>query len=153
MLSDGAEADDAAQEVFIKAFQSLERFRGDSSFATWIYRIAMNHCLNVLRQKKRRRTESWDALVEREGEKIEELFTGRTVKDDEGEYAELLSKLLEHLPEKSREMIVLREVQGLSYQELAGTLGCSLDAVKSRLKRARQELESRLRHFPGISGV
>ncbi len=146
ILGDFAEAEDAAQEVFVKAYQSLERFRGDSSFSTWLYRINANHCLDLLRKRKRQKSESWDALLEKEGDKIESLFSA-SPNVSEGESAELLAKLLEHLPEKSREVLILREVQGLSYQEMTVVLGCSLDAVKARLKRGRQELESGLRHF------
>lgn len=147
MLSNAAEAEDAAQEVFIKAYQALGSFHGKSSFSTWIYRIAANHCMDVLRKRQRRKTESWDALREREGEKADALLATSPDPEFPDETAEALAQILSGLPEKSREIIVLREVQGLTYEEMAGFLECTLDAVKSRLKRARQELELKFRHF------
>lgn len=147
MLSNTAEAEDAAQEVFIKAYQSLGAFHGKAAFSTWIYRIASNYCLDVLRKRQRRKTESLDALREKDGEKAEALLVSMAEPEYPQETAEMLAQVLSTLPEKSREMIVLREVQGLSYEEIAKLLECTLDAVKSRLKRARQELELKCRHF------
>lgn len=147
-LGNAAQADDAAQEVFIKAYQSLDRFQGKSSLSTWLYRIAVNHCTDLLRKKICHRTESWDALLENQGEKAEALLTQAPEAGSEvEEQRELLAKLLGGLPEKSREILVLREAEGLSYEELAETLDCTVDAVKGRLKRARQELEKKARHY------
>ncbi len=152
VLSNATLADDAAQEIFIKAYQALSQFRGNASFSTWLYRIAANHCMDILRKTARRKTESWEALLEKEGEKIESLFVARSdIKSTEQK--ELLAKLLSHLSKKSREILVLREIHGLSYQELANTLECSVDAVKSRLKRARREIEANLRHFLSVRDV
>jgi len=147
-LRDGALADDAAQEVFIKAYKYLKQFEGKSSLSTWLYRIAVNHCTDMIRKRARQKTESWDALLERDGEKIEALFSEAEAAPEQAtdEQTELLTKLLSHLPEKSRQMLILREVEGLSYQELAQTLNCTLDSVKARLKRTRKELETLLRH-------
>lgn len=147
-LRDASLADDAAQEVFIKAYQALERFQGKSSLSTWLYRIAVNHCMDMIRKRTRQKTESWDALLEREGEKMEALLTETEAQPQQAddEQKELLNKLLASLSEKSRQMLILREVEGLSYQELAQTLNCSQDAVKARLKRTRQELSKLVRH-------
>ena len=146
MFANTGLAEEAAQEIFIKAYQALAQFRGNSSFSTWIYRIAANHCTDMLRKISRKKTESWEALLEKEGEKIEALFA---VDPDarKSDHAELVAKLLSHLSEPSRNALTLREIQGLSYQEMAGTLQCSVDAVKGRLKRARQEIETKLRHL------
>lgn len=154
MLSDQAQADDAAQEVFIKVYQNLKKFKGESLFSTWLYRVASNHCLDLLRKRRRQKTESWDALLESEGESVAQSFfsEGAPAKEVQGQ-AEQVEKLLKCLSEKHREVIVLRELQGLSYDELAEALGCSLDAVKSRLKRARQELEKKARHFSSSSSI
>lgn len=151
MLADEALADDAAQEVFIKAYQSLGLFKGNSLFSTWIYRITSNHCVDVLRKLKRK-TVSWEALLEKEGEKIEALVAVAPEKIDPGT-PELIAKILSHLSEKTREILILREMHGLSYQEIAESLGCSLDAVKSRLKRAREELEMKMRHLLELKDV
>jgi RNA polymerase sigma-70 factor (ECF subfamily) len=153
MLADHGKAEEAAQEVFIKAYQALGRFRGDASFFTWLYRIAINHCKDVLRKTSRTKTESWEALLEREGEKMEALFATTQLSGGAAEQMELVSKILACLPERSRALLLLREAQGLSYEELAGTLKCSVDSVKSRLKRTRQEIEKKLRHLLKNSNV
>ena len=147
MLADLGKAEEAAQEVFIKAYQALGRFRGDASFSTWLYRIAINHCKDVLRRESRAKTESWEALLEKEGEKIEALLATPQLSESAAKQMELISRILSHLPERSRTLLLLREAQGLSYEELAETLKCSIDSVKSRLKRTRQEIEKKLRHF------
>jgi len=147
ILSDPGKAEDAAQEVFIKAYHALGKFRGEASFSTWLYRIAINHCKDVLRKAMRSKMESWEALLEKEGEKIEALFAAPQLSQGVAEQIELISKILSYLPEKSRTLLLLREVQGLSYEELAATMECSVDSVKSRLKRTRQEIEKKLRHL------
>ena len=143
-LGNAAEADDAAQEVFIKAYRGLGGFRGGSSFSTWLYRITVNHCRDLLRSAGRGKTESLDALREEEGEPFEaRLATAPPA--GTGEREQQVREALARLPEVSREALVLREVQGLSYSEIMETLGCSLDAVKGRLRRAREELETKLK--------
>ena len=147
MLRNAADADDAAQDVFLKAYQSLGRFRGEAAFSTWLYRIAANQCLDILRRSARRPTESWDAMVEREGDRAEALLASSDDTPLAGPDLEFVHALLDELPARSREVLVLRGVQGLSYEELAETLDCSVDAVKGRLKRARQEVAQKLRHI------
>lgn len=146
MLADSSLADDAAQEIFIKAYQALARFNGRSSFSTWLYRISVNHCTDLLRKSARGKTESWEALLEKEGDRIEGLLIAEP-KLEASDQIETVLKFFSCLPEKTREILTLREAQGLSYQEIASVLNCSLDAVKSRLKRARQEIGEKLRHF------
>lgn len=148
MLSNPTQAEDAAQEIFIKAYEALSKFHGKSSFATWIYRISVNHCNDLLRKKIRRKTESWESLLEKEGEQIESIFAV-SPNFQTREERELLMKLLSSLPETHRTVLILREIEELSYEELSGTLACSVDAVKSRLKRARKELLEKARHFLG----
>ncbi len=145
MLANSSMADDAAQEVFIKAYQGLGSFKGNASFSTWLYRITANHCADVLRKLKRK-TESWEALLEKDGDKIELLLAVSPEKMDDGN-SELIGRILAHLTEKSREALVLREMHGLSYQEMAAALDCTVDAVKGRLKRAREELDLKTRHL------
>ncbi len=147
-LGGSSQAEDAAQEVFVKAYLALGSFKGNSSFSTWIYRIAVNHCTDILRKTIKRKTESLDALLEQEGTHIESLLSASSeTPGTQQEISETIKRLLARLPEKSREVLILREINELSYEEIAETLKCSLDAVKSRLKRARQELAGILRHF------
>jgi len=147
MLRDASLAEDAAQEAFLKAFRSLEKFRKDSSFSTWLYRIASNTCLDHLRRKSRDRSQSLEALQENEEKRVRELFAAKPIFPIADEDADLLERVLAALPEDCRLILTLREIQGLDYEELSESLDCSLYAVKGRLKRARQNLERIARHF------
>jgi RNA polymerase sigma-70 factor (ECF subfamily) len=143
LLTGRADVEDAAQEVFLKAYRALGRFGGRSAFSTWLYRLAYNHCLDALRRSKRAKTESWDALLERHGEEVRAPASGAPA----GPAADLVRDALALLPPDHRDALVLREVQGLTYAEMTEVLDCSLDAVKARLRRARAGLADRLRHF------
>ncbi len=149
-LRNAADADDAAQEVFIKAYRSLGGFRGAAGFSTWIYRIAVNHCRDLLRKGARNKAESWDALREEQGEAAEALISQP---EPPHERRRQMQEILAQLPEDYRTILLLREAEGLSYEELAEFLHCSLDAVKARLKRARAQLEEKVRHFFGPGSV
>jgi RNA polymerase sigma-70 factor, ECF subfamily len=146
-LGDKSAADDAAQEVFLKAYQSLPKFQGGSSFSTWLHRIAANHCLDLLRRRSRRPTESWDELLEKEGDNIHRLLAAAPDAERSREDAELVTRVLDRLSPEYRLILTLREIQGLSYEEIAAAMGCSLDSVKARLQRARKDFADRLRHF------
>ena len=146
VLADAALADDAAQEIFLKAYRGLKTFRGQAAFSTWLYRIAANHCADVLRRRAREPTESWEALIEQHGEQIERLLARSPDPKASVAAADLVRKVLSHLTPADRLLLTLREAEGLSYQELAETLRCSVDAIKARLRRARQRLLKRTRH-------
>jgi RNA polymerase sigma-70 factor (ECF subfamily) len=156
-LGNKEEADDAAQDVFVKAFKALSGFKGDSSFETWILRIADNHCRDLLRARKVRRTESLDALLAEKGDALETLISRSTDAGEALAYSsqdlELLGRLFSALPLEDREVLALREVEILSYEEIAQKLNCSLDAVKGRLKRARASLADKCRHFLDTSAA
>lgn len=152
MLGNQTQAEDAAQEVFLKAYQSLSRFRGTSSFSTWLYRVASNHCLDLLRKESRQRSESLDALLEAEGDRIQRMIT-----EPDGERrledVDLVERVLKTLPPDYRLILTLREVQGLDYMEIMEAMDCSMDSVKARLRRAREALEESLRHILGSKNV
>jgi RNA polymerase sigma-70 factor (ECF subfamily) len=152
-LADHALAEDATQEVFLKAYKSISRFRGGSSFSTWLHRIAANHCLDLLRSQSRRKTQSWDELVEAEGEGIHRLLSAPPDEGRAQEDADLVKRVLACLPPEYQMVLTLREVQGLSYEEIAAAMACSLDSVKARLRRARQDFTDHLRHFLVALGV
>jgi RNA polymerase sigma-70 factor (ECF subfamily) len=153
MLKTRSAADDAAQDVFLNAYRSIKTFQGVSSFSTWLHRIAANRCLDLLRRKTREKEESLEALVESQRTKIYQ-FQDRSKNQDEFlEDADLIEKVMRHLPPEYRLILTLRELQGLSYQEISETLECSLDAVKARLRRARLECEEILRHFSAAGCV
>jgi RNA polymerase sigma-70 factor (ECF subfamily) len=147
MLNNHTEAEEAAQDIFIKAYRALDKFKGDSAFSTWLYRITANHCLDVLRKRARRKTVSLDALVESEGDRIQHLFSVSDQAPSLLENREMVDKILSTLPEDYRTILTLREINGLEYQEIAETLNCSLDAVKGRLSRARKQLQNNLQPF------
>ncbi len=145
LLSDRDEGEDAAQDAFIKAYRALGTFRRDAAFSTWIHRIALNRCRDLLRQRGRRKTESWDSLVEEGREDLAKLFDGGSGKVLEDR--DLVDRVLSCLSPEERAVLLLREKEQLSYLEIADVLDCSLDAVKARLRRARQALNEKLRHF------
>ncbi len=147
LLSNAAEAEDAAQEIFIKTYQSLRLFRGDSKFSTWFYRIAANHCKDLLRKRSREKTQSLDALMEESGDTFQKRLEPSSDPAARAEAADRVEKFLSFLSPDERLILTLREVQGLSYDEISQTLQCSLDAVKSRLRRAREALQEKLRHY------
>jgi len=146
MLSHREVAEDAAQEVFIKAFKSLEAFRGESSFSTWLYRIAFNHCCTLKKSFARRRMESMEGL----SYYVREKATGRWDMDNRGTpELDALGGAMDKLPESYRALIALR-LQGRSYREMAAIAGISVEAVRARLRRARLMLRRDLRRFfPG----
>ena len=147
MLHNRSEAEEAAQDIFTKAYHNLRKFQGNSSFSTWLYRITTNHCLDILRKRNRRRTVSLEGLVEAEGDRIEALFATSRTALPALESKDLTDKILSAIPEDYRTILTLREAQGMEYQEIADTLECSLDAVKGRLSRARKMLQEKLQHF------
>lgn len=140
-------ADDAAQEVFLKAFDRLKDFRRDSQLSTWLYRVASNHCLDLLRKEGRRKSESLEDLTEREGSRLQKLLVDPSDAQRSLEDTELVRAVLAKLPEDYRLILVLREMEGLEYKELMETLDCSMDSVKAKLQRARKQFKETLRHI------
>ncbi|MFQ6112360.1 MAG: sigma-70 family RNA polymerase sigma factor [Nitrospinota bacterium] len=140
-------AEDLTQEVLAKAYFSLPGFRGESSFYTWLYRIAMNRCKDELRRMARHPTGSLEELLERSAEALRELPADEPAEGEPEERVqarrELVGAALESLPHGQREVLVLKEMEGMSYEEIAGILRCSVGTVKSRLARARSRLRER----------
>lgn len=140
---DSDSADDLAQEVFIKAFVSLSKFKSRSGFGTWLYRIAVNSSMDHLRKELKFKKAVSKASAS------ETIFHDDVTKKQEKEEKRedkrrLLHKALRSLPEKHQIILTLRDVQGLSYREVASTLGISSGTVDSRLHRARQRLRKKL---------
>jgi RNA polymerase sigma-70 factor (ECF subfamily) len=146
MLGDSA-ADDAAQEVFLKAHARLKDFHGDSAFSTWLYRVASNHCLDALRREARRRTESLEDLAEREAPRLQRFLAEPGDAARALEAAQLVKAVLELLPPDYRLILTLRELEGLEYKELMTALDCSMDSVKAKLQRARKAFRETCRHI------
>src|SRR5688572_29526142 len=148
LLGDREEALDLSQEVFLRVFRTIHRFRGHSSLRTWIYRIAVNQARNRHRFWRRRHRAdqvSLDAHVAAHGEFLPTGDPGPDRMLAQRELAAQLQQALDHLPFDQRTAIVLREVDGLSYEEIAYSLGVAVGTVKSRLTRARRALRTELR--------
>lgn len=134
--------DDLAQEVFIKAYEGLGRFRFESSFYTWLYRIAVNRSRDELRKRKVRRFFSFQSLDDSEDREFRERMT---VEPKSSETQELVEKGLKALPEKFRLPVILKDLEGFSYEEIAEVLQCEIGTVKSRLSRGRAMLRTILK--------
>ena len=147
-VKDRHEIQDVAQEVFIKVFRALPNFRGDSSFYTWIYRIAVNTSKNHLVAKSRRiqntQVEFEDAESFGSNEDFRNLDTPDAVYS-RGELEQTMSKAISQLPEDLKTAIVLREIDGMSYDEIAIKMDCPIGTVRSRIFRARDAIDQALR--------
>lgn len=146
LMGNHADASDLAQDAFIKIYQALPNFRGDSSFSTWIYHITVNVCRDELRKRQRRPTVSLD---EPTGEnnttyEIRSNAPGPEEMLDRSETQAMIQECLNNLSDDYRTILVMREIQDLAYEEIAELLGCSLGTVKSRLSRARQALKEKI---------
>ena len=143
MMGSREEAEDMAQEAFLKAWRSLDSFHGESSFATWMHRLTTNLCLDHLRKQTRRQNVSVAVSLDDEEATLPEPVDHSGDPHEELERAErqrALTKGLQELPEHYRRPLVMREVSGMSYQEIADALKLDLGTVKSRIARAREAL-------------
>jgi len=147
-IRDPMEAEDVVQEAFIKAFRAIGSFRGDSAFYTWIYRIAINTAKNALVSSKRRPV-SYDIDVQdpEQGDLEARLTDGETPEQlaMTEEIRQTVNHAMADLPEDLRTAIVLREIDGLSYEEIAESMDCPVGTVRSRIFRAREAIDRRLR--------
>ncbi|MCB1615399.1 MAG: RNA polymerase sigma factor RpoE [Pseudomonadales bacterium] len=148
-ISDPHEAQDVAQEAFIKAYRALSSFRGDSQFYTWLYRIAVNSAKNHLATRKRRPSNdvSLDDSEYTDGiSDLQDIETpeNRLARD---ELKALLMKTIEQLSDELKSAITLREFEGLSYEEIADIMGCPVGTVRSRIFRAREAIDEKIHTF------
>ncbi len=148
-LGNREEVEDVSQEVFIRVHKSLPRFEFDSSFFSWIYRITVNLCIDEIRKKKAKRILSLDFLTEGTLEKERKVKRQELASDNllSQEKKEVIRAALRKISVDHRQIIVMREYQDLSYKEISDTLTISLQAVKSRLFRAREELRALLKDY------
>ncbi len=153
MLGDRGEAEEVAQEVFLKAYRGLRGFKGASRFSTWLYAIASHHCLNHLQARARRprpaevRGGTGGAATDDPPAAVDRLADGAPLADallERQELARIVQAELQQIKEEHRMVLVLRDIQGLSYEEIAQALGLELGTVRSRLHRARMEMRARL---------
>lgn len=151
-IRDDAEVLDVAQEAFIKAYRALPRFRGDSAFYTWMYRIAINTAKNFLVSQGRRPPAS-----DIDADEAEQYMNAAALKDIntperlllKDEIEQTVYKAIEQLPEDLRTAITLREMEGLSYEEIAHSMDCPVGTVRSRIFRAREAIDKKLSPLVG----
>ena len=147
-IKDSGEAQDIAQESFIKAYRALPRFRGDSAFYTWLYRIAINTAKNHLVARSRRPSDNeidvQDAEQFEGADRLKEQATPEHLLLSD-EIADTIKLAIEELPEELRTAISLREFEGMSYEEIAQTMVCPVGTVRSRIFRAREAIDKKLK--------
>jgi RNA polymerase sigma-70 factor (ECF subfamily) len=140
ILRHSGDVEDVVQQVFMKAYVSIKRFDQRAAFSTWLYKIAVNECWDYLRKRKVRPLVYESDLSEEQVSRLDSLATSdrrSESPDDRTVTTELLQKLLEKLPEQDRQLLILKEVEGFSVQELAEILNLNVNTVKVRLFRAR----------------
>ena len=155
MVRDPEEVEDIAQETFIKAYRALPQFRGDAAFYTWLYRIAVNTAKNYLAARNRNMLTVSDVVGDDE-EGGEERYAAPDIDTPD---AQLLSKQIAYavneavdaLPDELRTAITLREIEGMSYEDIANFMGCPIGTVRSRIFRAREAIAAKLRPILGTS--
>ena len=151
MTANHEDANDLAQDAFIKAFQALKSFKGGSSFYTWVYRIAVNKTINFLKQRKNRAQMSLDDLdfnAEHDPDLVA-LISDKTPRREVSlsELQEKLNAAMQKLSEPHRLVVTLHDVQGLSHEEIAEIMDCNIGTVRSRLFYARQQLQAYLSDY------
>ena len=141
MCGNREDAQDSLQDAMLRIYKALGSFKGQSSFATWAYRITMNTCLDNLRRKKVRQAQSLDALLDIGWSPADEDASPEKHADN-AEMRRALSRAIQLLPEDMRSAVVLRDVQGYSYEEIAEILEANVGTVKSRISRGREKLRN-----------
>ena len=146
MLGNKEDASDIAQEVFIKVYKSIGGFKEEASLSTWIYRIATNVCLDELRKRKKTKIVSIDSTIQLEESEVSMQMPDERPQPDElltqKELKQEVQKAINNLKEEHKTVIILRDINGYSYEEIAKILDCTLGTVKSRINRARNALKS-----------
>lgn len=155
IMGNEEDAKDMAQEALLRVFRSIKDFKGQSSFSTWLYRIVTNVCLDELRKRKNEKYISMDSSIQtEEGELHLELCSDKETPEiayERTEQMELIKNAIRNLSEEYRSVIVLRDIQGFSYEEISNMLDCSLGTVKSRINRARNMLRDKLKSSMELS--
>ncbi len=156
LVHDPAEAEDVVQETFIKAYRALRHFRGESAFYTWLYRIGINTAKNFLVTQGRRAPTSTEADAEKaegfdDADNLRDINTPESVLASK-QIAFTVNAAMEALPLELRTAIVLREIEGLSYEEISEAMSCPIGTVRSRIFRAREVIAEKLRPYLEMTG-
>ena len=149
MCANREDAQDCLQEAMLRVYRAIGSFKGESSFSTWVYRITMNTCLDELRRKKNKQSASLDDLLDEgwapaDDRSSPERHALRT------ETVRALRQTIQELPEDMRAAVVLRDIQGYTYEEIAQMLNVNVGTIKSRISRGREKLREKLRGKPEL---
>ena len=148
LTHDAAAAEDVAQDAFVKAYRALGSFRGDSAFYTWLYRIAVNTARNTMASRQRRPLDYEADLSESEQSSVDARMKDTDTPEAAAlseEIHQTVNRAVEELPEDLRTAIILREIEGLSYEEIAAAMDCPVGTVRSRIFRAREAIDRSLK--------
>lgn len=156
MVRNQEEVEDIAQETFIKAYRALPQFRGDAAFYTWLYRIGVNTARNFLSSKRRQMPTISDQAMN-DDDDVDERIVAQDINTPESmllskQVAMAVNDAVEALPQELRTAITLREMEGLSYEEIAEMMVCPIGTVRSRIFRAREAIAAKLRPILGTTG-
>lgn len=148
-IQNRAEAEDTAQEVFLRVYDSAKKYKPKAKFSTWIYKITVNICLNKFRSKKYLQTVSLDKPISAKGNEIipeipDPAYVHPSVNSEKKELNRLVKEAMSSLPINQRMAVILQKYEGLSYREISEIMGCSTSAVDSLLQRAKQNLKRKL---------
>ena len=146
MCGNREDAQDCLQEAMLRVYRAIGSFKGQSSFGTWVYRITMNTCLDELRRKKNKQSASLDNMLDQGWSPTDESASPEK-KAIQSEMRRCISKSIQELPEDMRSAIIMRDIHGYSYDEIADTLNVNVGTIKSRISRGREKLREKLSNF------
>ncbi len=149
MCGNHEDAQDCLQESMLRVYRAISGFKGQSSFSTWVYRVTMNTCLDELRKKKNKQTASLDGLLDSGWSPSDDLDTPEH-HAIAVEKKQAIRSAIAELPEDMRSAVVLRDVEGFSYDEISGILGINVGTIKSRISRGREKLREKIRLRPEL---
>ena len=149
MCGNREDAQDCLQEAMLRIYRAIGSFKGQSTFSTWVYRITMNTCLDELRRKKNKQNASLDNLLDMGWSPTDGSNTPEK-SAMQSEVRQCLHAAIRELPEDMRAAVVLRDLQGLSYEEIAQTLDINVGTIKSRISRGREKLREKLKQNPEL---
>lgn len=149
MCGNHEDAQDCLQEAMLRVFRAISGFKGQATFSTWLYRVTMNTCLDELRRRKNKQTTSLDGLLDTGWSPSDELDTPEHHAVS-GERRKAVRNLISELPEDMRSAVVLRDVEGFSYDEISAILNINVGTIKSRISRGREKLREKIRLSPEL---
>ncbi len=152
MCGNREDAQDCLQEAMLRVYRAISNFKGQSSFGTWVYRITMNTCLDELRRKKNKQNTSLDNMLDQGWAPTDESSSPEK-KVMQNEMRQSIANSIRDLPEDMRSAIIMRDVHGYSYDEIADMLNVNVGTIKSRISRGREKLREKLSNFSELFGT